>query len=244
MDSSILALKYHEALVELDPSFFDPKHPESKKDLGLSGFFLPSIPEGYSRAKNRIMVVGRETRGWYVLKEEAYVDLDDYISKAMKVHKKFFSDELSASNTKGNAFLNFIRKVAYKSGSEGLLYSNLLCCSWNKSFAEKYTGFNLIKDVSEKILKAQIELLKPDVIIFANGVTTNNYRNEFFPVRGEAKVCYNGHDFSDQGIPKNQLWGFDLKVGIRCYRIHHPSCYSKEASLARDFVVNLLPDRT
>ena len=98
-----------------------------------------------------------------------------------------------------------------------------------------------IKKYSEALLKIQIKLLEPQIIIFANGINSAFYRREFFPISGDNQVCTNGRDYSAEGITNHHLWEFDLYENIRCFRLHHPSSYAKDAAKARQFLINLLP---
>ena len=102
-------------------------------------------------------------------------------------------------------------------------------------------AFPEIKQHSQALLKAQIDVLQPDIIIFANGMNTANCRREYFPTEEPGQVCTNGRDYVGAGIGRDHLWEFDLRGRIRCFRIHHPSARSKGAAHAREFLIGLLP---
>ncbi|ABA88065.1 hypothetical protein Pcar_0808 [Syntrophotalea carbinolica DSM 2380] len=239
-----LANEYREILKDLDVSFLDPHHPSGRREEGLSGLFLTSIPKQYKAAKNKIMIIGRETAGWNVLNrniQEEFTTLSSYIEKALTKHREFFEKQLNIRNSRGQTFHNFTRAVAKKCGKEGIIYSNLFCFDWKKGSPIGCPYFETIKKFSEQLVKLQIRFFAPDIIIFANGMDSVPYRREFFPIAGDNKVCHNGRDYSDQGIPNGQLWEFDLFDSIRCFRIHHPSAYAQKAKVARKFLVDLLP---
>jgi hypothetical protein len=244
MDTNLLAEQYLNSLKDLDTSYLDPHHPSGKRKEGLSGLFLSSVPQQYGLAKNKIMVVGSETRGWNVLTadtQEKFSGLPEYIEKAMTIHRGFFAKQLKGKNTKGCTFHNFTRSVAKKSGKEGVIYSNLFCFDWKEASPINSPYFETIKKLSERLIKIQIKFFAPDIIIFANGMNSVPYRREFFPVNGPKQVCSNGRDYSDRGIPNKQLWEFDLNDDIRCFRIQHPSAFSRKAKIARRFLIDLLP---
>lgn len=242
MDSNSLAAQYLDALRDLDISYLDQHHPLGKQPEGLSGLFLTSVPKKFGLAKNKIMIIGSETAGWNVLKtDEQFTTLPIYIEKSMDKHQRFFEIQLNSNNSKGYTFHNFTRSVARKCGKEGLIYSNLFCFDWKKGSPMSCGHFETIKKYSELLIKIQIRFFKPDIIIFANGITSVPYRREFFPIKGDKQVCRNGRDYSNQGIPNHYLWEFDLYENIRCFRIHHPSARAREASKARQFLLNLLP---
>ncbi|MDD2776578.1 MAG: hypothetical protein PHU06_11530 [Gallionella sp.] len=242
MDNKSLSAQYSDVLKNLDSSYLDPQHPISKRSEGLSGLFLTSVSDKYHLAKNKIMIVGSETAGWNVLKpNERYTTLESYIEISMNKHQIFFEKKLNRKNERGDRFHNFTRSVANKCGKDGLIYSNLFCFDWNEGSPIQSHHFEVIKKYSEELLKIQIEILKPQIIIFANGITSVTHRREFFPINGDNQACTNGRDYSSEGITNHHLWEFDLHKNIRCFRIHHPSTRTKDAAKARQFLINLLP---
>ncbi len=239
MNNTSLSAEYYEVLKSLDRSYLDPQHPVGKRSEGLSGLFLTSVSNEYHRAKNKIMIVGSETAGWNILKPNEPFSLESYIEISMKKHQSFFERQLNRNNERGNRFHNFTRSVANKCGKDGLIYSNLFCFDWNKGSPIHCPDFEVIKKYSEALLKIQIEILEPQIIIFANGMTSVAQRREFFPIHGDNRVCTSRPNYI--GIANHHLWEFDLHKNIRCYRIHHPSARAKEAKIARKFLINLLP---
>jgi uracil-DNA glycosylase len=159
----------------------------------------------------------------------------------MNKHQRFFEIQLDSKNQRGRRFHNLTRSVANKCGKDGLIYSNLFCFDWNKGSPIHSPYFEVIKKYSEALLKIQLRILEPEIIIFANGITSVPHRREFFPIHGDNQVCTNGRDYSSEGIANHHLWEFDLYKNIRCFRIHHPSTRTKEAAKARQFLINLLP---
>jgi hypothetical protein len=242
MDNKSLSVQYYEILKNLDSSYLDPQHAVNKNLKGISGLFLTSVSDKYHFAKNKIMIVGRETAGWNVLRQnEQFTTLGNYIEKSMEKHRRFFESELNKRNSKGRTFHNFTRTVANKCGKDGLIYSNLFCFDWKKDNPIHSPDFETIKKYSEDILKIQIKVLEPQIIVFANGKTSVQYRREFFPIHGDNRVCTNGLDYSSEGILNRHLWEFNLNDNIRCFRIYHPSSFAKEAAKARRFLINILP---
>jgi hypothetical protein len=243
MDNEMLHSEYHNILKEIDLMYLDRRSPEGKRPKELSGLFLTSISDEYRNAKNKIMIIGSETAGWNVLKaEEEFIELKDYIKNSMNKHQKRFKKELDGKNSRGYSFYNFARSVAKKCGKNGLIYSNLFCFDWSEGSPIHCKYFETIKKYSGLLIAKQIEVLKPEIVIFANGITSVPYRRELFPIHGDNKVCTNGRDYSDKGVNNHHLWEFDLHNSIRCLRIHHPSARAKSAVKARNYLIeNLLP---
>ncbi len=188
------------------------------------------------------MVVGRECGApWRVGHEGAEVRA--YIAAALKHHECKFKAWME-KRQRGATFFNFMRQIEQKVGRGGLIYSNLFAFDFDgqdpRACKEHYES--VIEPLSRELLKAQIDHFRPDLIIFANGVTSMQVRRRIFP--HAPGVVKGGQDWSaaPHSIPNSQLWEFELYGRYRCLRIQHPSNYSKPAARARQFLVDrLLP---
>jgi|GEM_PF-2717620 hypothetical protein len=179
----------------------------------LSGFFLPSPSPNYFKSHPRVFVVGQETRGWRNkacrIKNEFSID-DAEIDASMKVSQKF-----SSSGAKKSTFLQFYRKLSatIDSGSrDAALWSNQFCVSHNSGSPVSLPPekFDIVKKLSYKLLRAQIDILKPSVIIFTTGPSRDKYIKECFPEYETVNI-----------IEPRRLWHF--KVGdVNCIRTSHP----------------------
>lgn len=223
----------------------------------MSEIFLTSVRDGYEGAKRKIMIIGREPggdvkKGWYwgvagsksilqpILKSE---DKSAYVDSAMQYHKVFFSSILSGKNERGSTFGNFLREVRNSLNGDdcGMIYSNLFCYSTNEGKIPNRLGkegYAVIKMLSKDLLLSQIEILKPDTIIFANGTSgpSVDFRRECFPM----DQCICRDNYEKDGISDIQLWKFKFD-GIQCYRIQHPSSHHPASSPARKyFLENVL----
>lgn len=238
MNLDAIAQAYLPILIDLEQHFLDRSRESEPGFAKLSGLFLPSVPVGFAQARHRIMVVGRETRGWKIIKDgHPFVSLDDYVNVALHKHQKFLAEALPKPADKGASFFNLMRAISRQSGSEGLIWANLFCASWAGNSPMKSPQFETIRRYSELLLKKQIELFQPQTIIFANGASSAHHRSAFFPSKGKLSVCSESGDYVAEGIPRNQLWRFRLNGNIQCYRIQHPSSRSKEARSARRFLM-------
>jgi hypothetical protein len=239
MNLDAIAQAYVQILNDLEQHFLDRSRESEPGFAKLSGLFLPAVPAGFAEAKHRIMVVGRETRGWTILKkDQPFVSIEAYVKSALEKHQKFLADALPKPTDKGASFFNLMRAISKQSGSEGLIWANLFCASWAGNSPMKSPQFETIRRYSELLLKKQIELFQPQTIIFANGASSAHHRKAFFPSKGELSVCSESGDFVADGIPRDHLWRFRLNGSIQCYRIQHPSSRSKEARAARHYLVN------
>lgn len=147
-----LTERYHDILQDLDSLYFNKHHENHPKEL--SGLFLASVPKDYHGAKNKIMIVGRETKswGWFDKDQKRYsfsssnTNLKDFIQKSMTEHQCFFTKKLDEKNSKGRGFHNFTRDVAKKCGQDGIIYTNLFCFSWNNKSPTHSRHFEMIKN--------------------------------------------------------------------------------------------------
>lgn len=238
-----LKKEYFNILSALDSTFFDKNisHTKYDKENGLSGLFLPSQPDNYFNAKNKIMIIGAETRGWDVLGINEFIDLPEYINLSINKQKLFFEKQLLLNTTGKITFHDFTRQVSERSGKEGLLYCNLFCFSWKMKSPMNTKYFEQIHNVSEKLLRAQVEFFQPEIIIFANGLSSVKYRREIFPL----DKCKDTVIFESESLSKNQLWQFNFDDKYLCYRIQHPSTIKgrADAKKARNKLMQLLPSK-
>lgn len=249
MHNALLKAAYLELLKNVDTAYLDIPDRRRGGPKGLSGLFLPSAPDDYQHARNKVMIIGSETAGWEPLKKKIdrkityddFQSVDAYIDNAMQKHQRFFEKRLAQkSSNRGHTFHNFTRAVARAVGRDGILYANLFCFDWRTSSPIKSPEFGLVKELSEKILDAQIKVLQPDYIIFANGISSAKYRREFFPI-GEGARCTNSKSYPEK-ISSHYLWEFMLDKKIKCFRVHHPSARRKDAGIGRALALDLLAD--
>ncbi|WP_313334696.1 uracil-DNA glycosylase family protein [Pseudomonas oryzihabitans] len=241
MPPSSLLARYREILAPLDVALLDRSRHADPIFAGLSGLFLAGHLPDVMTASRRVMIVGRETRQWNVLgADKPFVDKDAYLKIAIAKSQKFLKRALGQSADPGCSFFNLVRELAMQCGQEGIIWANLFCFSWKRGSPMKTDLFNTIRDVSERLLKAQIEHLRPDLIIFANGSSSARVRQTFFPHKNPGSVCSDSRHYTEMGIAKGQLWSFRLYGAIPCYRIQHPSSRSRQARAARTALLQLL----
>ena len=235
-----LKQEYLKILNNIDESFFNIAHKSSKYNEGLSGLFLASEPDNYWQAKNKIMIIGAETRDWDVKLAEEY-SIEKYLLKSIEKNKKFFKKMMLEPRSKKNTFHDFTRLVMDRSGDDGLVYSNLFCFSWKEKSPINSKYFSRIKELSFDLLNAQMNYFEPDIIIFANGSQNTTYRREVF----NPSFYSQGKYYFDDGIDKNQLYQFIYKGKTTCYKIQHPSTIRGKslAKAARMKLIELLPEK-
>jgi hypothetical protein len=180
----------------------------------LSGLFLPSVGEHYLSAQKKVLIVGKETRSWRnrtcTIKAGRVASIEA-VTIAMDRHQNFLKSPPGASK-----FMQFYKaaSIALAGGSQYLpstaVWSNLFCVSASSKSPVKADSFSHISELSAKLLKAQIEILQPDAIIFTTGAGYDKHLKSFFPVRTDSHV-----------VEPKALWGFKVD-GVQCYRTSHP----------------------
>lgn len=210
----------------------------SNKDLAK--LLLGSVPDEYDQAPNKILIVGRETRGWLNSWNDFQYN-EHGIKRSMDKSKDFVQDQIKEKrkDTRGKSFFNFVRDIAKKSGENGILWANIYACDYNGGHINHIKDKDIIKEIetiSRKIIVAQIEVLNPDIIIFATGNQGISARRKYFP-NSNLRECT-----AIEGYPSKDLWAFKLpESNAQCYRIHHPSAFSNEKKQARQRLIELLP---
>lgn len=94
MNNETLKAEYVELLKNIDTSYFDIPDRRVSGPKGISGLFLASVSNGYSHAKNKVMIVGSETAGWEPLAKKVdgkvsyddFQSIDAYIGRTMQKH--------------------------------------------------------------------------------------------------------------------------------------------------------------
>lgn len=208
----------------------------------LSKLLLGGVPDEYEQASNKILIVGRETKNW--LNGNEWINLQYDKKGTRRLMEKsicFFQGQIkdNKKNSQGNSFLNFVRDIAKKSGRDGLLWANIYAFDYNGGHVNHIKDKNMIKEIetiSRKIIVAQIEILNPDIIIFATGNQGIAARRRYFPnseLRERTAI---------EGYPSKDLWAFKLPDhDAQCYRIHHPSSFRSEKREARQKLIEILP---
>ncbi|WP_256220275.1 MULTISPECIES: hypothetical protein [unclassified Variovorax] len=129
------------------------------------------------------------------------------------------------------------------------IYSNLFAVDYKRRDPRRYTAvWPVVRLLSKVLLAIQIEVLRPDLIVFANGIDSADVRREFFPHYHPTKNpssfrCTGSDDCEAFGIGKGHQWSFWLDRSIRCYRVHHPSAWwrtGNKATAAGEKLLQLL----
>lgn len=245
LDIEMLLVKRYQDIFKENQEIIDALLSNSN----LSKIHLGFVPDDFKKKKHRILIVGRETRGWDLKYLEKYDQNSVYqlmdLSKSWVIRNLERSDSV---NKKGKCFFNFFRKVSQENPNASILWANIFCVSYKKSNPSKIdtkSVFANIKKISESLLKAQIEILQPNIIIFASGLDTqailarrDYFKNDLKP-SGKSVV---------PGLDKKYLEQFyfsgNYDEDILCYRTVHPSSRTKNSVIALKELRKILKSKT
>lgn len=195
---------------------------------GLSGVFAGSVCEPYFHGGPRVMVVGREPRGWDEgtrggtkrsgLREALApeVSVRGYLATMMQMHEKTLRNP-----PPGSKFFHFYRRlqqqVANSAEPGSVAWGNLLCISHKKG--SPVTGLTKVQDRhlqkifewSRALLRAQIEVLQPQFIFFVTSPSYDKHLKAFIDIDETGRQVH---------VPK-ELWEFRAH-GAHAFRTRHP----------------------
>lgn len=186
--------------------------------LELSAPLLISISKAYLAAPVRIMFVGKETNGWWN-KLAAYYTAENSLAALMTRYQQ----QMEKSKWQGR-FFQMIRRTAQElTGAQvdAIAWTNLMRMDWEhgKGFSRNSKEFSeALTKMSQEMLRFEVELLKPDVIIFACGTSYDSVIKATFPTRTNSNP-----------IIKRALWQFNVGE-ILCFRSRHPQAIRRKNS--------------
>lgn len=185
----------------------------------LSSLFVTAVSDSYLRSSARLMIVGRETSGWgKKLREdlaspERSSTIQAYLKHQMQYHQQMIGKVKARSK-----FFQFYREAAQKVAAPGdreLLdapaWANLFCFDAGRTRPDRDSQSSTeIVRLSIALLRIQIEVLQPEMIVFATGTSCDHYLRDHFKDRLDSKVY----------IPK-RIWGFKLPISVPGSRSEH-----------------------
>lgn len=200
-----LAEKYAEILTGADLKEIYNQTPD------LSGVFLASPSAEYGQSKIKTMIIGQETRSWR--NESCAFKALEVFGHAQVLESMQETVSFNENKANKSKFRQFYLSTSKElCGDErAAVWSNLFCVSYNKGSPIKSPKFEAIQKLSAALLKAQFELLSPDVAIFVTGSSRDRF----------IKQAFEGQISESTVIVPRRLWHF--KIGnTHCFRTNHP----------------------
>lgn len=188
---------------------------DSVQQQELSLPLLLSVPQAFLKAPVRIMFVGKETNGW-LGKLAAYysgcVGIADLLGR--------YDRQMQQTTARG-AFSRMHQRLADALAGgrkEAVLWNNLSKMDWHQGRPDSRTSLwhsAALREFSQKLLRFEVDLLQPDVMVFGTGPSYDMAIKETFPLRTDSLAL----------VPR-ALWRF--RVGnAMCLRMQHPQSRAK-----------------
>ena len=186
-----------------------------------------SVPDDWNN-KVKVMFFGQETNGWLNLD---YQNLNS-IEEAMNRYKRFWIDKKSKYSNSGT-FMQVLNKF------QNMLDTNRVSCIWNNiiKIGKKDKKGTPTKSLIEwqqnwfEIIKKEVELLKPDFLIFFTGPNYDKYIKRTFGEFTKSEVI----NRNTREIAKLTFKENDKLIAIRTY---HPS-YLRRQKLENEILLLL-----
>jgi hypothetical protein len=191
----------------------------------LSAPLLIKVNESFLNATKRIMYIGKETNHWLtdpkisldrrglmgVYKADGSLDIDRLL---VRYNKRMTQSE----NWKKNALFKQYKNIKdqlvdTEVGSGSIVWNNLFKMSYDRGRGYSKTSLghsSALEEVSKEIFIKEIEILKPDILIFVTGASYDKVIKNYLQEYKTIEVV----------IPK-KLWKFKYKHMV-CYRTIHP----------------------
>lgn len=209
-----------------------------EKSKKYSAPFLMNLEDSYIKADVKVMFVGKETNGWWGRIED-FIKLDDSINILKKRYEVelnggvFITKENKPSkrrekelNWGDSKFLLMYKKL--RAEFPGLLWSELLKMdSGEKGSSKNSIGIEEIEDLSIRIFKQELDVLKPDFIIF--GTSTGQGYDRVI------KEIFKDYVTDKKFHIRYNLWKFKSEeYKCTCYRTRHPNATSWKCEKAEE----------
>jgi len=218
---------YNRHLLELYKSGIKNLPSMSNLDVEPAYPLILSVPDDWNN-KVKVMFFGQETNGWLNLD---YQNLNS-IEEAMNRYKRFWIDKKSKYSNSGT-FMQVLNKF------QNMLDTNRVSCIWNNiiKIGKKDKKGTPTKSLIEwqqnwfEIIKKEVELLKPDFLIFFTGPNYDKYIKRTFGEFTKSEVI----NRNTREIAKLTFKENDKLIAIRTY---HPS-YLRRQKLENEILLLL-----
>ncbi len=156
-------------------------------DQGLSLPLFISLPDSYSTAKLKLLIVGQETNSWYGLLGQEMGD--DPVGKVLQCYRDF-----NLGVGYHSPFWNAVREVCRQLGTNeapvGLAWSNVYPCDQKCDRPHEPLGQSLL---DLRLLPREVEALAPDAVVFFTGPQYDGALGQLFPATNFVAVGPSDH---------------------------------------------------
>jgi len=171
---------------------------------------LLTVNQDYQGSDIKVMVIGQETNGWF----EQFSNIDEIT----KVYNEFFWG--GRCYKRGGQFWNGIKNFKirlqqkYPDKRINIIWNNVIKIGKAKGKNKPPEYIQKIEREYFKVLELELEILKPDIILFLSGPNYDDIIKQHFPkIIQEAMLS----------IKQRQLCKFSIKGNSNCFRTYHPN---------------------
>lgn len=210
-------------------------------------FLNTNVPNGMLKEKKyTILLIGQQTKGWDSNFKNSDLELNNiptFIEELKKLYYNFNYGKRIDGKPYNGYFWQFQRKllniINNSSNNEfGLIWSNILRFDERREKIKDKRDIEKISYNKNHILRKEIEILKPNIVVFVTGPSYDSILNEtfedlkFIPV---AEVSNNSKQFS---ILESK------HLPIMSFRTYHPRAFiNKYLKSLREPIINFIANK-
>ena len=205
---------YEEFLPQLSEQAFCVNKQLSGKNKATNPLLI-KIGEEYIDAKMKIMFFGQETNSWH-LEMDGTGKFHGEIEPLLQLYKKFYLKKGCYSY--GGQFWNGINRFKQQIKKHELHTSGLI---WNNVVkigrCGKGTPNKEILNIQKrnfKVIEKEIEILKPDFLVFFSGPNYDHLINEMVAPTKFTPI---------KNFNERQLCTLETSFGVKAFRTYHPN---------------------
>jgi hypothetical protein len=234
-------MNINEKLKKLYESKWDALTAGAKKIPGINieHPLLLQVGEDYEKADVKVIIYGQETDGWYGEFPKVSVKklMTEYYKYLYEIGNKKRNTKRPFWNNHNFKYFEGEFKKHYKKA--GVLWNNI-----SKIEGKPRKKIRKLERDNFKVIKDEVEILKPDVILFATGYSRDSYIKHAFGENNvdfkHSKISFAGSkgSFTDErSLAKINLLEFP---NVLAFRFDHPNRRTMDKELIKNVIFQFL----
>jgi hypothetical protein len=222
---------YSEKLKQTSPYIFAynqsaQNNQGTESDLATNPFLI-STPKDWSEAKIKVMVFGQETNYWggEVSNEAIF---SNEVEKLMNIYEEFYLKDNMYASPFWNTFREIRNAISKTNSSTSFIWNNIV------KIGRRGIGYiPEVRDLTNKyfdVIPGEIDILKPNIIIFLSGP---NYDNSISEVFGNFTLEPLIIDKSSRQLA---IIKFEIYPFLQCFRTYHPGYLNRDTERKNQFL--------
>lgn len=211
------------------------------KSIPANPLLIKVDEEKFYKSDIKVMIFGQETFGWHELGVSIENEMNSYHSFFNNNNKKFVSYDGNKRSSLWKGFRWFASKIeeVYDKKNIYFVWNNI---SKIGRYVNKAGVPKNIKDLENKyfskIIKEEIKIIKPDIVIFLTGNRDKDIKDnfdevEFEDIKGLATLKSKSGKIKYKAVQK--VISKDLE-GIHCIKLYHPSFFGGFNNVKQDVI--------